>query len=94
MDPRGLTTTSYALLGQLALRPWTPYALAAEMRRNLRYFWPRAERGIYAELKRLARARPGDRRGEPDRTSTRTTYAITPAVARRSRPGWPSARAA
>ena len=31
-----LTTTSYAILGQLALRSWTTYELVAEMRRNLR----------------------------------------------------------
>jgi PadR family transcriptional regulator AphA len=78
MDPRSLTTTSYALLGQLALRPWAPYALAIEMRRNLRYFWPRAERGIYAELKRLASR--GLATAEVSRVGRRprTTYAITP----------------
>lgn len=50
-----LTPTSYAILGQLALRPRTTYELAREMRRNLHYFWPRAESLIYAEVKRLAR---------------------------------------
>lgn len=77
MDPRGLTTTSYALLGQLALRPWTPYALAAEMRRNLRYFWPRAERGIYAELKRLAVRGLATADASLVGRRPRTTYAIT-----------------
>ena len=51
---QSLTVTSYAILGQLALRPWTTYELAAEMRRNFRYFWPRAESAVYAEIKRLA----------------------------------------
>src|SRR5687767_672143 len=50
-----LTATSYAILGQLALRSWTAYELNAEMRRNLHYFWPRAESGIYAEVKRLTK---------------------------------------
>ncbi|MEZ0369146.1 MAG: PadR family transcriptional regulator [Candidatus Sericytochromatia bacterium] len=48
-----LSTTSYAILGQLALREWSAYELASEMQRNIHYFWPRAESGIYAELKRL-----------------------------------------
>ena len=79
MDDRGLTVTCYALLGQLALRPWTAYALAAEMRRNLRYFWPRAERGVYSELKRLALR--GLTMAEVSQTGRRqrTTYAITEA---------------
>lgn len=49
-----LSTTSYAILGQLALRSWSAYELTAEMKRNFHYFWPRAESGIYAEVKRLA----------------------------------------
>ena len=74
-----LTVTSYAILGQLALRPWTTYELAAEMRRNFRYFWPRAESAVYAEVKCLA----ADGLATAERTYTgkrgRTTYAITPA---------------
>jgi PadR family transcriptional regulator AphA len=87
MDSRGLTTTAYALLGQLALHPWTPYALATEMRRNLRYFWPRAERGIYAELKRLAtRGLATVERSHVGRRP-RTTYAIS-AAGRQALDGW------
>ncbi len=72
-----LTTTSYAILGQLALRSWTMYELAAETRRNFHYFWPRAESGIYAEAKRLA-AR-GLATGERTLIGKRprTTYSIT-----------------
>lgn len=54
--PRDLTTTSYAILCQLALRPWRAYDLTKEMQRNLRYIWPRAESRIYDELKRLRNA--------------------------------------
>jgi PadR family transcriptional regulator, regulatory protein AphA len=32
------------------------YELTKAMRRNLRFFWPRAEARIYAEAKRLAEA--------------------------------------
>jgi DNA-binding PadR family transcriptional regulator len=46
--------TSYALLGLLALQPWTTYELAKQMQRSVRWFWPRAERKIYDEPKRLA----------------------------------------
>jgi DNA-binding PadR family transcriptional regulator len=48
-----LTTTSYAILGLLALRSWTTYELAEQMRRALGLFWPRAESGIYREPKKL-----------------------------------------
>ena len=54
---RGLTGTSYAILGQLAQRPQTTYELAKWMQRNLRFFWPRAESGLYEEPKRLVRHR-------------------------------------
>jgi DNA-binding PadR family transcriptional regulator len=73
-----LTTTAYAILGELALRPWTTYELAAEMRRNLHYFWPRAESLIYAEVKRLAALGLAEARREYVGRRRRTTYAITP----------------
>ena len=75
---RELTTTSYAILGLLAIQPWSTYELAKQMRRNLHYFWPRAESNVYAEPKRLvtggfARASP-----EPVGRRRRTVYSITP----------------
>src|SRR5690242_14846863 len=51
--PMRLSTTSYAILGLLDLRPWTAYELTKHMRRNLHYFFPRAESGIYGEFKKL-----------------------------------------
>ena len=42
------------MLGLLALRPWTTYELAKQMQRSVRWFWPRAERKLYEEPKRLA----------------------------------------
>lgn len=49
------TQTSYAVLGLLGLRPWTTYELARQSERSLRYFFPRAERAVYQEAKRLVR---------------------------------------
>jgi PadR family transcriptional regulator, regulatory protein AphA len=75
-----LSPTSYALLGQLALREWSVYDMTKNIGRTLHWFWPRAESVIYGEMKRLAElklaratASPG-RRGRPQ-----TVYAITPA---------------
>jgi PadR family transcriptional regulator AphA len=73
-----LTTTSYALLGLLALRPWTTYELAQQVQRSLRHLWPVAERQLYEQPKALVahglatatRERTGDR--------PRTVYRITP----------------
>lgn len=50
-----LTTTSYAILGLLALRPHTAYELAGQSERSLRFAWPTARSRLYAEPKRLAR---------------------------------------
>jgi PadR family transcriptional regulator AphA len=76
---RDLTTTSYAILGQLALRPWSAYELTKEMQRNLHYFWPRAESRIYDEIKRLQSA--GLATSKPSFTGRRKrmTYEITTA---------------
>jgi len=49
-----LTPTSYAMLGLLAIRPWTTYELAKQMQRSISWFWPRAERKLYDEPKHLA----------------------------------------
>jgi DNA-binding PadR family transcriptional regulator len=74
-----LTPTSFALLGLLSVRPWTTYELANQTTRSLRFFFPRAERHLYAEARRLADA--GLARSEEAFTGRRrsTTYAITPA---------------
>jgi DNA-binding PadR family transcriptional regulator len=74
-----LTPTSFALLGLLSVRPWSTYELAHQTKRSLRFFFPRAERHLYAEAKRLADA--GLARSDVSYTGKRasTTYAITPA---------------
>ena len=48
-----LTTTSYAVLGLLAIGPATGYQLAKQMERSLRVIWPRAESRLYEEPKKL-----------------------------------------
>jgi DNA-binding PadR family transcriptional regulator len=75
---RELTTTSYAILGLLAVRPWSTYELAAQMRRNLHYFWPRAESNVYAEPKRLVAGGFAHASAEPVGRRRRTVYSITP----------------
>jgi PadR family transcriptional regulator AphA len=77
-DDRTLTTTSYAILGLLAIRPWSTYELAAQMQRNLHYFWPRAESNLYAEPKRLVEGGYAQAQSEPVGKRRRTVYTITP----------------
>ncbi|MGE0500580.1 MAG: PadR family transcriptional regulator [Rhizobiaceae bacterium] len=72
-----LTTTSYAILGQLALQPWTMYDLAQQMRRNLHYFFPRAESQVYAEPKRLVELGLAAADTEMTGKRARTVYRIT-----------------
>jgi len=74
-----LSPTSYALLGLLSVQPWTTYELTQQAQRSLRFLYPRAERHLYAEAKRLADE--GYARAEVGFTGKRrsTTYAITPA---------------
>jgi PadR family transcriptional regulator, regulatory protein AphA len=48
-----LTSTSYAILGLLAIRPFTTYELAQQMERTYNQWWPRARSKIYEEPKTL-----------------------------------------
>jgi len=72
-----LTTTSYAVLAQVAARPWATYELAQQRVRYFRYVWPRAESAIYREVKRLSSM--GLIRGKKEFTGkrSRTIYSIT-----------------
>jgi PadR family transcriptional regulator AphA len=78
-SPTGLTTTSYAVLAQLALRPWSTYELAQQRVRYFRYVWPRAESAIYREVKRLAAMRLAAAEREYVGKRPRTVYSITEA---------------
>src|SRR5262245_51688564 len=72
-----LTTTSFAVLAQVAVRPWSTYELAQQRVRYFRYGWPRAESAIYREVKRLGAM--GLIKGKKEYTGkrSRTVYAIT-----------------
>jgi DNA-binding PadR family transcriptional regulator len=74
-----LSTTSFAVLGLLALREWTTYELAQQMERSFGHVWPRAERRIYDEPKRLVAAGLATSRARPQGRRNSTVYAITPA---------------
>jgi len=51
---RRTATTANAILGLLALRrEWSTWELTQQLRRNMRFFWPRAESQIYEEAKTL-----------------------------------------
>jgi PadR family transcriptional regulator AphA len=75
---RRLTTTSYALLAQLSLRPWSTYELAQQRVRYFRFVWPRAESAIYREVKHLAADGLVEGRTEHIGMRPRTVYSITP----------------
>lgn len=72
-----LTTTSYAILGLLALQPWTTYELAKQMETSLHNFWPRAERKLYEEPKKLVQHGLAEMTREIVGRRPRTVYRIT-----------------
>jgi PadR family transcriptional regulator, regulatory protein AphA len=82
-----LTTTSYAILGLLALRSWSAYELAQQMARSFRHIWPRAESAIYLEPKQLVARGLARSRSEQAGGRSRTTYTIT-AKGRRALAAW------
>jgi PadR family transcriptional regulator AphA len=71
-------TTAYALLGLLSVRPCTTYELAQQVRRSLHWCWPRAERKLYDDPKRLAAAGLATATEEFTGRRRRTVYSITP----------------
>lgn len=74
-----LSTTSYAVLGMLALRSWSPYELTQQMRRSLAYCWPTSERVLYSEPERLVAAGLAEVEVTPVQPRPRRVYSITPA---------------
>ena len=73
-----LTTSSYAILGLLALRPWTTYELAKQMAVSLRNFWPRAESKLYEEPKKLVAHGLAEVHTDSVGRRPRSIYRITP----------------
>lgn len=72
-----LSTTAYAVLGMLALRPFSAYELTQQMQRSLDYCWPTSERSLYDQPERLVSA--GLAVLIDDDTSDKRRYGITPA---------------
>ncbi|MGH2686335.1 MAG: PadR family transcriptional regulator, partial [Actinomycetota bacterium] len=82
-----LTTTSYAMLGMLAIRPWTTYELAKHMDRSLGRLWPRARSNLFNEPKKLVAHGLARATGEAVGRRPRTVYTIT-AAGRRALRAW------
>src|ERR1051325_5072302 len=85
--PTEPTTSSFALLGLLALRPWTAYDLTHQARRSMRLFWPRSEAHLYAEVKRLVGWGYATAATERAGARERTSYTIT-AAGRQALENW------
>jgi DNA-binding PadR family transcriptional regulator len=85
--PSDLTTTSYAILGLLAVKPWTTYELAQQMERALGRFWPRARSKLYEEPKKLVALGLAKASAETVGKRPRTVYSITP-KGRRALAAW------
>jgi PadR family transcriptional regulator AphA len=77
---RRTATTANAILGLLSLRPaWSTYEITQQLRRNMRFFWPRAESRIYDEARQLVGRGLASATEERVGRRTRTVYSITPA---------------
>ena len=72
-----LTTTSYAVLGLLAIKPWSSYELTQQMDRSLGRVWPRAVSKLYEEPKKLASRGLATSAVQQNGQRTRTVYTIT-----------------
>ena len=82
-----LTTTSYAILGLLAVKPWSTYELTRQMDRSLGRLWPRAQSKLYEEPKKLVDRGLAEATTESVGRRPRTTYSITPS-GRRALAAW------
>jgi len=82
-----MSTTSYAILGLLAVKPWTTHELVQQVDRSLRRMWPRAQSKLYEEPKKLVAH--GYARAADDSVGQRrrTRYTIT-AKGRRALAAW------
>lgn len=74
-----MTTTTYAVLGLLAVQPWTTHELVQQVDRTTRRFWPRAQSKLYEEPKKLVAHGYARATDDPVGRRHRTRYAITPA---------------
>ena len=75
--PSRLTTSSYAVLSLLAVRPWSGYELTQQATRSLRFAWPKSERLLYSEPKKLVELGLATVEKEVGGNGTRSVYTIT-----------------
>ena len=75
--PSKMTTSSYAVLALLDLRPWSAYELTNQAQRSLRYAWPKSERLLYSEPKKLVELGYATVAEELQAGRTRNIYTIT-----------------
>ena len=84
-----MTTTSYAILGLLAVKPWTTHELVQQVDRSLRRMWPRTQSKLYEEPKKLAAHGFARATDDPVGRRRRTRYTIT-VKGRRALAAWVS----
>ncbi|MCW2793417.1 MAG: transcriptional regulator PadR family protein [Nocardioides sp.] len=78
MSTGRLTTTSYVVLGMVAMRgPSTPYELKRAVNHSVGYFWPFPHAQLYSEPKRLLEMGLLDVHAEEE-GRRRQTYTISP----------------
>ena len=77
MSRGALTTTSFAILGLLAVQPWSTYELTRQMDRSLGRFWPRAHSKLYEEPKKLVAQGLAEATSGAQGRRPRTVYTIT-----------------
>jgi DNA-binding PadR family transcriptional regulator len=82
-----MTTTSYAILGLLAVKPWTTHELVQQVERSLRRIWPRAQSKLYEEPKKLVAHGYAKATDDSVGRRRRTRYTIT-AKGRRALAAW------
>ncbi len=75
--PSRLTTSSFAVLCLLAIRPWSGYELTQQATRSLRFAWPKSERLLYSEPKKLVEHGMAAAHQESVGERRRTVYTIT-----------------
>lgn len=72
-----LTTTTYGVLGLLAVRPHSTYELAKAMDRSVGRVWPRAQSKLFEEPKKLVARGYATAREESVGRRPRTVFTIT-----------------
>lgn len=75
--PPTTSTSSYAVLALLDLKPWTGYELTHQAQRSLRYAWPKSERLLYSEPKKLVELGYATTYTEKRGNRSRNVYEIT-----------------